>query len=45
MKVIRGWDPRDGPKPYSEEWWARLDCRNALTAAGRSTREPKREAR
>jgi len=33
MKIIRGWDEEKcGPKPYSEEWWLRLDARNALRA-------------
>jgi len=38
VKVVRGWDPEDGSKPYSEEWWARLDIRANLKAAVRSTK-------
>jgi len=38
VKIVRGWDLEDGPKPYSEEWWLRLDVRAALKAAVRSTR-------
>ena len=33
VKFIRGWNPEDGPKPESEEWWLRLDVRNALRKA------------
>jgi len=34
MKMVRGWDEEKwGPKPYSEEWWLRLDARNALRRA------------
>ena len=34
VKVVRGWSPTDGPKPYSEEWWMRLDIRNLLRRIG-----------
>ena len=34
MKIVRGWDEEKcGPRPYSEEWWLRLDVRNALRRA------------
>ena len=34
VKIVRGWDPEDGPKPYSEAWWERLDARKAEEETG-----------
>jgi len=34
IRAVRGLDPADGPKPYSEEWWMRLDIRNLLRRIG-----------
>jgi len=38
VKIVRGWNPDDGPKPYSGEWWERRDARNALRRAVESTK-------
>ena len=44
MKIRRGWNEEQwGPKPYSEEWWLRLDARNALRKAVERSRVEARD--
>lgn len=35
LVMVRGWDPADGPRPYSREWWERRDIRWLLREIAR----------